>query len=88
MNDPTRPLLPDDMLTPSEARKVRRALKQVRDGTTTPWSVVKDELGLNSRVGARLAEYRQAAERLRALRKGVTLGGVSVKELSHQGHRY
>ena len=36
----------DDTLTPAEARKVRHAVKQVREGKTTPWSQVKDELGL------------------------------------------
>ena len=37
---------PDDTLTPAEARKVRHALKQVREGKTVPWSQVKHELGL------------------------------------------
>ena len=36
----------DATLTPSEARKVRHALKQVRDGQTVPWSQVKHDLGL------------------------------------------
>jgi hypothetical protein len=36
----------DDTLTPAEARKVRHALKQVREGKTVPWSQVKHELGL------------------------------------------
>jgi AbrB family looped-hinge helix DNA binding protein len=36
----------DHTLTPSEARKVRHALKQVRDGKTVPWSQVKHESGL------------------------------------------
>ena len=36
----------DDTLTPAEAREVRHALKQVRDGKTAPWAQVKDELGL------------------------------------------
>jgi bifunctional DNA-binding transcriptional regulator/antitoxin component of YhaV-PrlF toxin-antitoxin module len=36
----------DDTLTAEEARKVRHALKQIRAGKTTPWSRVKDELGL------------------------------------------
>jgi bifunctional DNA-binding transcriptional regulator/antitoxin component of YhaV-PrlF toxin-antitoxin module len=35
----------DDTLTAEEARKVRHALKQIREGKTTPWSRVKDELG-------------------------------------------
>jgi bifunctional DNA-binding transcriptional regulator/antitoxin component of YhaV-PrlF toxin-antitoxin module len=36
----------DDTLTAEEAKKVRHALKQIRAGKTTPWSRVKDELGL------------------------------------------
>ena len=36
----------DDTLTPAEAKKVRHALKQVREGKTAPWSQVKHELGL------------------------------------------
>lgn len=36
----------DDTLTAEEAKKVRHALKQIREGKTTPWSRVKDELGL------------------------------------------
>lgn len=36
----------DDTLTGDEARKVRHALRQVREGKTTPWSRVKNELGL------------------------------------------
>jgi len=37
---------PDDTVTEEEAKKVRHALRQVREGKTTPWSRVKDELGL------------------------------------------
>jgi bifunctional DNA-binding transcriptional regulator/antitoxin component of YhaV-PrlF toxin-antitoxin module len=37
---------PDDKLTPAEAKKLRHALKQVREGKTKPWSQVKHELGL------------------------------------------
>ena len=36
----------DETLTEDEAKKVRHALKQVREGKTIPWSRVKDELGL------------------------------------------
>ncbi|MGO9095302.1 MAG: AbrB/MazE/SpoVT family DNA-binding domain-containing protein [Bryobacteraceae bacterium] len=35
----------DDTLSASEAKKVRRALQQVREGKTRPWSQVKRELG-------------------------------------------
>jgi bifunctional DNA-binding transcriptional regulator/antitoxin component of YhaV-PrlF toxin-antitoxin module len=37
---------PDEAVTEAEAKKLRHALKQVREGKTTPWSRVKDELGL------------------------------------------
>ena len=36
----------DDALTPAEARKVRHALKQVRQGKTKPLAQIKHELGL------------------------------------------
>ena len=35
-----------DTLTPIEARKVRRALKQMLRGETRSWRAIKDELGL------------------------------------------
>jgi AbrB family looped-hinge helix DNA binding protein len=37
---------PDDMLTPAEAKKLRRSLKQAREGKTQPWSEIKHDLGL------------------------------------------
>jgi bifunctional DNA-binding transcriptional regulator/antitoxin component of YhaV-PrlF toxin-antitoxin module len=37
---------PDNALTPAEARKVRHALKQVRQGKTKPLAQIKHELGL------------------------------------------
>jgi bifunctional DNA-binding transcriptional regulator/antitoxin component of YhaV-PrlF toxin-antitoxin module len=36
----------DDALTEEEEKKVRHALKQVREGKTIPWSRVRNELGL------------------------------------------
>lgn len=37
---------PDNTLTREEAKKVRHAIRQVREGITTRWSQVKNELGL------------------------------------------
>ena len=37
---------PDDVITTSEAKRLRRSLKQTRQGKTQPWSQVKHELGL------------------------------------------
>src|SRR5258707_10740909 len=36
----------DDILTPVEARKVRRALGQIQRGETRSWRAIKNELGL------------------------------------------
>jgi antitoxin component of MazEF toxin-antitoxin module len=37
---------PEDTVTPGEAKKLRLALQQLKDGKTRPWSQVKRELGL------------------------------------------
>ena len=36
----------DDVITPAEAKRLRRSLKQTRQGKTRPWSQVKHDLGL------------------------------------------
>ena len=33
-------------------------------------------------------ECQEAAARIRELRKGVTLGGLKIKDLLHEGHKY
>jgi AbrB family looped-hinge helix DNA binding protein len=43
---PKRTVDPDDTLSPEEARQVRHALKQVRQGKTKTLAQVKHELGL------------------------------------------
>jgi AbrB family looped-hinge helix DNA binding protein len=43
---PKRLVDPDDVLTPVEAKKLRRSLKQARQGKTLHWSQVKHDLGL------------------------------------------
>jgi len=43
---PKRVVDPDDVLTPAEAKKVRHALKQVRQGKTKPLALIKHELGV------------------------------------------
>jgi bifunctional DNA-binding transcriptional regulator/antitoxin component of YhaV-PrlF toxin-antitoxin module len=40
---PKRLVDPDDVLTPAQAKKLRRSLKQARQGKTLPWSQVKRE---------------------------------------------
>jgi AbrB family looped-hinge helix DNA binding protein len=43
---PKRLVDPGDVLTPAEAKKVRHALQQVRQGKTKPLARIKHELGL------------------------------------------
>ena len=43
---PKKLIDPDDVITPTEAKRLRRSLKQTRQGKTQPWSQVKHELGL------------------------------------------
>ena len=43
---PKRLADPDGVLTPEEARRLRRSLKQTRQGKTRPWADIKNELGL------------------------------------------
>ena len=43
---PKRVVDPGDVLTPAEAKKVRHALKQVRQRKTKPLAQIKHELGL------------------------------------------
>jgi bifunctional DNA-binding transcriptional regulator/antitoxin component of YhaV-PrlF toxin-antitoxin module len=38
--------VPDDALTPAEAKRLRQSLKQTRQGKTRPWAGIKRELGL------------------------------------------
>jgi AbrB family looped-hinge helix DNA binding protein len=43
---PKRVVDPDDVLTPEEAKRLRRSLKQTRGGKTRPWPQINHELGL------------------------------------------
>ena len=43
---PKKLIDPDEVITPAEAKRLRRSLKQTRQGKTQPWSQVKHELGL------------------------------------------
>ena len=42
---PRRVVDPDDVLTPTEAKRLRQSLKQTRQGKTRPWADIKHELG-------------------------------------------
>jgi len=42
---PQRMVDPDDVLTPAEAKNVRRGMKQIKEGRFKLWRDVKHELG-------------------------------------------
>jgi bifunctional DNA-binding transcriptional regulator/antitoxin component of YhaV-PrlF toxin-antitoxin module len=42
---PRRLADPDDVLTPTEAKRLRRSLQQTRQAKTRPWANIKHELG-------------------------------------------
>ena len=44
--EPKRATDPDDVLTASQAKRLRESLKQMRQGKTKPWTQIKHELGL------------------------------------------
>ena len=37
---------------------------------------------------SKVQECQEAAARIRELRKGVTLGGLKIQDLLHEGHKY
>jgi len=37
---------------------------------------------------SQVQECQEAAARIRALRQGVTLGGLKIQDLIHEGHKY
>jgi hypothetical protein len=39
-------------------------------------------------VPSKVQECQEASARIRELRKGVTLGGLKIKALIHEGHKY
>ena len=43
---PKKLIDPDDVITPVEAKRLRRSLNQTRQGKTQPWAQVKHELSL------------------------------------------
>jgi hypothetical protein len=43
---PAKTVIAEDTLAPAEAKKVRRGLKQLKEGKTLPWNQVKHDLGL------------------------------------------
>ena len=42
---PKRLVDADDIVTPADAKKVRRGMKQIKEGRFRNWRDVKDELG-------------------------------------------
>ncbi len=59
----------------SAEQVVERALEALSEKETQP-------------AENREKECREAASAIRKLRKGITLGGLRIKDLIHEGHKY
>ncbi len=71
--------VPDELKTQADAHGLAPesyAEKMVRDGLT------------NASSAPSLASARAAAAKIRELRKGNTLGGLSIKDLVNEGRKY
>jgi hypothetical protein len=57
---PKRVVDPDDVLTPAEAKRLRRSLKQTHQGKARPWADIRHELGLQEDLRGRLRDPRNS----------------------------
>jgi Arc/MetJ-type ribon-helix-helix transcriptional regulator len=49
---------------------------------------LREKTSAQSSASSELGGAAEAVARLRTLRKGVTLGGLKIKDLAHEGHRF
>lgn len=80
-------------LKPETERLVQ---EEMRDGhfQTIDELIVQGVQALRERSSAQTSSSRvngtaaEAVARFRTLRKGITLGGLKIKDLAHEGHRF
>ena len=73
-------------LKPETERLVREEIESGRFRSVDEL-IVESVRALRAQKRA-MGDYQGAAARLRELRKGVTLGGLRIKDLAHEGHHY
>ncbi len=77
-------------LTPDTERLINEALKsgQYKDAEEVIQRALQTLHATRQAALRQGYECQEAAARIRALRQGVTLGGLNIQDLIHAGHQY
>jgi len=77
-------------LTPDIERLINEELQsgQYKDAEEVIQRALQMLHATHQAAPSKVQECQEAAARLRELRKGVTLGGLNIKDLIHEGHTY
>jgi Arc/MetJ-type ribon-helix-helix transcriptional regulator len=77
-------------LKPDTARLINEELKRghYKDAEDVIRQALHTLRAAHQAAPSEVQECQEAAARIRELRQGVTLGGLKIKELIHEGHTY
>jgi Arc/MetJ-type ribon-helix-helix transcriptional regulator len=77
-------------LTPDTERLINEELKHghYKDAEEVIQRALQTLHATHHAAPSKVQECQEAAARIRELRKGVTLGGLKIKDLIHEGHKY
>jgi len=77
-------------LKPETERLINEELKSghYKDAEEVIQRALQTLRAIHHNTPSKVQERQEAATRIRELRQGVTLGGLKVKELIHEGHKY
>ena len=78
------------VLTPDTERLINEALKRghYRDAEDVIQQALQTLHAAHQASLSQVHECQEAAAHIRELRKGMTLGGLNIKDLLHEGHKY
>jgi len=77
-------------LKPDTERLINEELKRghYRDAEDVIQHALQTLHATHQAASSKVHECQEAAARIRELRKGVTLGGLKIQDLIHEGHKY
>ena len=77
-------------LKPDTERLINEELKRghYRDAEEVIQRALQTLYATHQTAANKVHECQEAAARIRELRKGVTLGGLKIQALIHEGHKY
>jgi Arc/MetJ-type ribon-helix-helix transcriptional regulator len=77
-------------LKPDTERLINEELKtgQYKDAEEVIQRALQTLHATHQATPNQVQECQEAAARIRELRKGVTLGGLKIQDLIHEGHKY